>query len=55
MSDVIEIDGDVELRNNRSISITDVVMFLTGSKFVLPSMKKQGVIKFIHPTTNKHG
>ena len=49
MPDVIEIDEEVEFTKAKKISISDVVMFLTGSKYVLPSMKKQGVLKFSHP------
>ena len=54
-SEVIEIDEDVVSTKNKCISINDVVRFLTGSKYVLPSMKGQGVVKFYHPNDAEYG
>ena len=46
---VIQIDEDVEMNAETTISLNDVVRFCTGSKFVMPAMKKQGIIAFTHP------
>ena len=44
--EVIEIDEDVLFKKEKIICLSDLVQFLTGSKFVLPNMTKQGSIYF---------
>ena len=37
------------------ISLCDVIRFCTGSKFVMPSMRKKGTIQFVYPEKEDFG
>ena len=53
--ETIEIDNEVEITTVKKISLADFVQFLTGTKYVLPSMKNKFVINFIVPRNCSSG
>lgn len=52
----ISLDDDgKEEHSDTNISLRDVIRFCTGSKYVLPCMKENGTIEFIHPNKKDQG
>ncbi|XP_057299457.1 uncharacterized protein LOC130630076 [Hydractinia symbiolongicarpus] len=52
----ISLDDDgKEEHSDTNISLRDVIQFCTGSKYVLPCMKENETIEFIHPNKKDQG